>query len=136
MTTVLGWKTLRTNNSIVDDPDWVLTQTKPPHAEPIDYQREGLPSEDETNGVTLALEFLDTNGDPVTGALGSYDISAIEVFGFDPRTVVNSTTLTGVPGYRKLVLDSLAGADFFGVRITNITAPAGGVGYRVFYKEF
>lgn len=136
MSTVLGWKTLRTSDVVTDDPDWVLTQTQPPHAIPVDYQREGLPSEDETNGVTLALEFLDASGNPVTGALGSYDISAIEVFGYDPRTVVNSTTLTGVVGYRKLVLAGLAGADFFGVRITNIAAPAGGTGYRVFYKEF
>jgi hypothetical protein len=137
------YRLLRVKTSLASpDPDYAGTepeQTFPPDAELVVL---GRPGHTPTGGpvrikVEIVVEWLDGDDERI-GGRGTFDVQAIrvsELRTFSELLVVDSPVLPGQMAYRPIIIDDILVGDRFGVRLSNIDAPAEAEKARVFYRE-
>ena len=68
---------------------------------------------------------------PVTVSRGSFDASPIKVFG---TNLTDGVSVTGVIGWRRLLIEDIVQANYFGLRVTNIAVPGAADTLRLYIE--
>lgn len=131
------WVQLRLKPNVTDDPDFVDNQAAPADLHELPSVGDGSGTRPVT--IEIVAEYLDAMNATVTGVgRGSFDAQFIRVIDRPDgagTTILDSATLTAVPAFRPILIDDARTGDSVGLRITNVTPPAGGTQMRVFIRE-
>jgi len=133
------WKEIRIKSDLVDDTDHVDAQSSPPDDELRQVPSVGDGQLEEPATLEVMIEYIDGAEAPVTGAgRGTADVQFIKLVDRPNNaglTIVDTVEIAAVPSYRPVLVDSVRTGTQYWVRLTNITAPAGATGVRIFGKE-
>jgi hypothetical protein len=139
-----GYKVLRTMTPIADDADPLVALVAPADlAELENLQPDGIADVD---GLSVYVEWLDAGDVEVPNDAGSaFDMTLVQIVDRRDESLSSpalagkglaiSTTATGADGYTMFTIGNIRGADEFGVRLFNITEPAGATKMRFLYRE-